>query len=130
MKPALPLLVAAAFLLSACEAPGIRPGAAPEAGSWRFAGKIGFRGPDFAESANINWQQCPHEYHIRLTGPLGGSVARVDGERDRVRVQIDGEEPRVAHSARGLLQQELGWDLPVEALRIELAEWLTPHRAD
>lgn len=102
--------------LAGCGGPGIRPGV-DDAQRWRLSGKIGLRGPQLAESAYLNWRQCGAHYDMRISGPLGQTVARVDGRGERLRIQFEGREAIETDDPETLLQQQLGWSIPLRALR-------------
>jgi outer membrane lipoprotein LolB len=110
-------LIAAIFvLLSACNNTGIRPGVDDQR-HWQLSGKLGLRGPQLAESAYLNWRQCGEVYDIRLSGPLGQTVARIEGRGELLTVRLEGQEPVTTADPEQLLQQQLGWSVPVRALR-------------
>lgn len=110
------LLIALTGLLGACTAPGIRPGV-DDHQRWQLSGKIGLRGPQLAESAYINWRQCGNVFDIRISGPLGQTVARIDGSGEQLRVWFEGRDPVQTNDPELLMQQQLGWSVPLRALR-------------
>jgi outer membrane lipoprotein LolB len=105
-----------AVSLTACVGSGIRPGAGDQE-RWQLSGKIGLRAPQLAESAYVNWRQCGEHFAVRISGPLGQTVARIDGRVDRLILQFDGREPTTTNEPEVLMQQQLGWSLPIRALR-------------
>ena len=109
-------LLALALLLAACTGPGIRPGVDDQR-HWQLSGKLGLRGPQLAESAYLNWRQCGESYDMRLSGPLGQTVARIDGNGNALTVRIEGQQPVTTGDPEQLLQQRLGWSVPLRALR-------------
>lgn len=113
----IPLLVLSA-LLAACAGTGIRPGAgAEDARRWQLAGKMGIKTNKSAESATINWRQCGELFDVRLSSPLGQTVARIEGRGEQLMVWMDGHEPVVTAAPETLLQEQLGWSVPIRALR-------------
>lgn len=111
------LLVLAA-LLAACAGTGIRLGAGVEdARRWQLAGKMGIKTNKFAESATINWRQCGELFDVRLSSPLGQTVARIEGRGEQLTVWMEGREPVVTSTPEVLLQEQLGWSVPIRALR-------------
>jgi outer membrane lipoprotein LolB len=107
---------AALSWLVGCAPTGIQPGVDDQR-RWQLSGRIGLRGDNFAESASIHWRQCGPHFDIRLSGPLGQTVARVEGRGDLLSVWINGEAPVVTRNPEALLLQRLGWSIPVRALR-------------
>jgi outer membrane lipoprotein LolB len=103
-------------ILAACSTPGIRPGL-DDHERWQLSGKIGLRGPQLAESAYINWRQCGDTYDVRISGPLGQTVARIDGKGEQLRLWFEGQEPVQTSEPEALMQQQLGWSVPLRALR-------------
>ena len=107
-----------ALVLVACAGSGIRPGAGVEdARRWQLTGKMGIKTNKFAESASINWRQCGEVFDVRLSSPLGQTVARIEGRGEQLTVWMDGREPVVTADPETLLQEQLGWSVPIRALR-------------
>jgi outer membrane lipoprotein LolB len=109
-------LLALALLLTACTGSGIRPGVDDQR-HWQLSGKLGLRGPQLAESAYLNWRQCGESYDMRISGPLGQTVARIDGNGALLTVRLEGQEPVTTANPEQLLQDRLGWSVPLRALR-------------
>lgn len=105
-----------AVLLAGCAVPGIQPGA-DDAQRWQLAGKMGIKTDRLAESAAINWRQCGEQFDVRLLSPLGQTVARIEGRGEHLTVALDGRDPVVTADPEALLQAQLGWSIPVRALR-------------
>ena len=112
-------IAACAILLSACAGTGIRTGTAQDSSDerWQLSGKIGLRAPQLAESAYVNWRQCGDRFNVRISGPLGQTVARIDGRAELLTLQFDGRDPITTRDPELLMQQQLGWSLPIRALR-------------
>jgi len=110
-------LAAATLLLGACAGRGIQPGAMEDARRWQLSGKMGIKTDRFAESASINWRQCGEVFDVRLSSPLGQTVARIEGRGQQLTVWMDGREPVTTAAPEELLQARLGWSVPIRALR-------------
>ena len=86
---------------------------------WQIKGKIGYIpfDPELPKggSAHLMWQQQPNDYTLHLSGPLGQGAVTLTGDRDRV-VLDDGEQQVVRENAEQLLEEALGWFIPVDAL--------------
>lgn len=104
-------------ILAGCGSTGIRPGTADDGERWQLSGKIGLRGPQLAESAYINWRQCGSLFDVRISGPLGQTVARIDGSGEHLRVQFEGREAVATADPEALMEAQLGWSVPLRALR-------------
>ena len=110
------LPIGMALLLAGCGSTGIRPGS-DDGERWQLSGKIGVRGPQLAESAYLNWRQCGDVYDMRISGPLGQAVARIEGRAEHLRVQFEGRDAVETDDPETLMQQQLGWSIPLFALR-------------
>jgi outer membrane lipoprotein LolB len=110
-----PLLLILALLLTGCGG-GIRPGIDDQR-HWQISGKIGLRGPQLAESAYFNWRQCGDDYDLRLSTPLGQTVARIEGRGDNLTVSIQDRPPVTTAQPEQFLLEQLGWTVPIRALR-------------
>lgn len=120
------LIVLAFGLLSGCsqlaQPPvvplSIDPQAAAQLEHWSAEGRIGIRWSDDSQSANLNWEQEQEHYRIRLSGPLGQGGLRITGSDQGVSLQQSGEdEIHRAATPEALMQQLLGWNLPLTQAR-------------
>lgn len=84
--------------------------------SWTLQGKLGVRAPNESGSGTLYWLQHQDQYDIRLSGPLGRGATRIQGDGKGVTLDIAGQPPASARSAEELLEQQVGWRLPVEHL--------------
>ncbi|MDN3552718.1 lipoprotein insertase outer membrane protein LolB [Halomonas almeriensis] len=92
---------------------------------WDLQGKAGLRTPQDSTSANLDWLQTPHYFRILLSGPFGTGRSVLEGREGRVSLTT-GEGRAEAESPQALMQQELGWSLPVSAL----TDWVRGKPAD
>lgn len=81
---------------------------------WELSGKIGIRSSEENQSANLFWRQQDQKYVIEMTGPLGQGGARITGQPGNIQISIAGEGDFQAGSPEALLQETLGWSVPVE----------------
>lgn len=84
--------------------------------SWTLQGKLGVRAPNESGSGTVFWLQQQDYYDIRLSGPLGRGATRIQGNNDRVTLDVAGQQQTSASSAGALLEKQVGWQLPVEHL--------------
>lgn len=89
--------------------------------SWEISGKIGIRaerrdGKLESASATLFWLQRQDYFDIRLAGPMGGGAARLTGRPGKVRLDAANQGSVEAATGEELLQQQLGWSLPVAHL--------------
>ncbi len=84
---------------------------------WQINGRVGIQNRDNANSAYLQWRQCGDKFDIRMNGPLGqGAVKLVGDNKQTTLIQSDGSESK-ADSPEQLMQQELGWQLPVSQMQ-------------
>lgn len=83
---------------------------------WQIEGKLGYKAGEQAGSGNLFWLQRRDYYDIRLAGPIGIGAVQLTGMPDKVRMDVAGQGSQVAASPEALLQQQLGWQLPVSHL--------------
>lgn len=84
--------------------------------NWSLEGRMGLRVPGDSGSLSVEWLQKDSAYTIYLDGPLGQSIARIEGNESGVLLEASGKR----HSGQNpeqLLYQLTGWDLPVSSLR-------------
>ena len=114
---ALCLLVAGSLsllLLAGCAAP--RPIQLQDA-DFRLRGRVGVRSDSEAFAANFDWQQAGERYRIDFWGPFGQGRAHIEGDGQTASLR-DANGATVSGSApSALLEQALGWAVPVSALR-------------
>jgi outer membrane lipoprotein LolB len=120
------------LLLSACATRPPAPTPAPKAAwlqhraslssldHWQVRGRVAIRRGNDGWSAEFDWRQRADSYRIRLWGPFGQGGLEVHGDGKGVWLQRRDAAPVYAHNVDRLLQQETGWQLPVQGLR----EWL------
>jgi outer membrane lipoprotein LolB len=85
--------------------------------AWDLSGRISVTGPEGAWNARIQWTQQGDAYDIYFMTPFGQSMARLEGGRSGVVLQMPDQEPLSAATAEELLATSFGWSAPVEALR-------------
>lgn len=83
---------------------------------WQIDGKVGIRAPQDSGSGTLFWLQRQGYYDIRLSGPLGRGAARLTGREGAVTLEVAGQGRYQAESPEALLEQQMGWRLPVSHL--------------
>lgn len=89
--------------------------------AWQISGKVGIRAPQVAGktasgSGTLFWLQRQDYYDIRLSGPLGRGAARLTGRPGAIALEVANQGRYQAESPEILLEQQLGWNLPVSHL--------------
>jgi outer membrane lipoprotein LolB len=87
---------------------------------WAFKGRTAIVQGQEGWNAGINWQETDKQFHIKLTGPFAQGGVALDGNEQQVTLTLDDGEILTAATPEQLLAEELGWLLPVSALR----DWL------
>lgn len=83
---------------------------------WQINGKIGIRAPKDSGSGTLFWLQRQDYYDIRLSGPLGRGAARLTGCPGKVSLEVANQGRYDAATPETLLEEQLGWKLPVSHL--------------
>ncbi|MDO8953678.1 MAG: lipoprotein insertase outer membrane protein LolB [Gammaproteobacteria bacterium] len=84
--------------------------------NWQATGEIGIRDANQAISANFAWQQVGDQFVIRLSGPLNLGAQVLQGGPGKISLDSGKGQVVEASSAEQLMQQQLGWSMPVEGL--------------
>lgn len=83
--------------------------------AWEITGKLAMRSSAQSGSGVLFWLQRQDYFDIRVSGPLGQGSTRLTGRSGEVRLttpQLDLQ----ATSGEQLMQEQLGWSLPVNNL--------------
>lgn len=83
---------------------------------WNMQGALGVRDNQQGFSSNFQWQQQQENYQLNLFGPLGIGNARIQGSPGNVTLQTSKNQTFSANSPESLMQQQLGWQLPLSYL--------------
>ncbi|MBB3102690.1 lipoprotein insertase outer membrane protein LolB [Azomonas macrocytogenes] len=83
---------------------------------WQITGKIGIKAPQDSGSGTLFWLQRQKYFDLRLSGPLGRGATRLTGHPDRVILEVAEKGRFEAKSPEALLEEQLGWRLPVSNL--------------
>ncbi|UYG01032.1 lipoprotein insertase outer membrane protein LolB [Halomonas sp. GD1P12] len=83
--------------------------------SWTLIGKAGLRTPDENTSANLDWNQTPFYFRMLISGPFGGGRSVLEGREGRFSLTT-GEGRFEAETPEALMEEQLGWSLPVRAM--------------
>lgn len=83
---------------------------------WQLTGRIAIRTENEGWHASLDWRQQAQGYLINLTGPLGQGSVQMEGDGRHVTLR-SGEESVVDDDPERLLYYQLGWRVPVPALR-------------
>lgn len=83
---------------------------------WTIAGKVNLRTPQQNDTASFDWQQDnTQHYRMMISGPFGIGRNSLEQQDDHA-VLTNGNGTFQAASPEGLMQQQLGWALPISSL--------------
>ena len=109
------------LLLAACSTTPVVLQRAPGADApFAFNGRIAIRQDSRRDSAGVRWMHRDGADEVLLLAPLGQTVALISRGAEQVTLETDGKR-YVAQDAEMLMQQVLGWRLPLSGLR----HWVT-----
>ncbi|HUW25243.1 MAG TPA: lipoprotein insertase outer membrane protein LolB [Gallionella sp.] len=114
------LLLLGLHLLSGCSllpttpAPVVRP-AQPDIASFTLNGRIAIRHNGVQHSAGLRWVHQPQFDELLLLAPLGQTAARIYRDVSGALLE-DGAKRYQADDVESLMQQVLGWHLPLSGL--------------
>ena len=87
-------------------------------GGWRVTGRVAVHTPDDGWNASVLWNQVDdRHYTVKFSGPFGQGVAALQATPDNITLSVPDRPVMVAGDAETLLMTELGWKIPVSALR-------------
>ncbi|OFZ67019.1 MAG: outer membrane lipoprotein LolB [Betaproteobacteria bacterium RBG_16_56_24] len=112
------MLLSGCALLPSAPAPVARP-AQSESMSFALNGRISVKHQEKHDSAGLRWTHQAQTDEVLLLAPLGQTVARVysDTRRDAQQATLDdGDHHYQADDAESLMEQVLGWHLPLNGL--------------
>ena len=85
--------------------------------NWFMLGTVAVRAGGEASRVAIRWRQTSDSYLLRFTGPLGIGLLEVEGSATGVEARFPNGRRARAASPESLLEQEIGWSVPLEGLR-------------
>lgn len=80
---------------------------------WQANAKTSVKIGNKAQRATMVWQQHDQAYQIDFSGPFGHSGPKLEGDAQSATLTIPKEAPISGPNISDLLQQRLGWKLPV-----------------
>ncbi len=88
---------------------------------WSFSGRLAVKDANNESwSASLRWQQDGDSYDIQLSGAFGQGAARLFGHDGYAVIEMAEHSALTADSAEALMQQQLGWHMPVQGLKFWL----------
>lgn len=84
---------------------------------WSFRGRTLIQQGKEGWNAGVSWDQNQDSFKIRLTGPFAQGAVELTGNAQQVEMLTSEGERFTAETPEHLLEEVLGWRLPVSALR-------------
>jgi outer membrane lipoprotein LolB len=84
---------------------------------WRIRGKVGYRLPEDAGSASLDWRQAGERSDLRLSGPLGTGSTQITNEGALLRVHRDGIARLYPADAAPWLPDGTLLPVPIDSIR-------------
>jgi outer membrane lipoprotein LolB len=95
--------------------------------SWSLKGQVAIHTTTQGSSFSVIWQQLPQQYTLNFFGPLGLGHALLQQLNQQEVALYVGNKRYTAASPDILLQQQLGWPLPVTNLYYWIRGIPAPH---
>ena len=96
--------------------------------NWTMLGTLAMRsGPD-ASQVTMRWRQTGDSYLVRFMGPFGVGLFEVEGSATAVEARYPNGRRASAASPETLLEQEIGWTVPLRGLRYWIVGAPAPGR--
>ena len=108
------MLLSGCALLPSKPVPVVRPAQA-ESAPFALNGRISVDHQGKRHSAGLRWTHSPLSDEILMFAPLGQTAARVYRDAQKATLE-DGDEHYQADDAETLMEQVLGWHLPLSGL--------------
>ena len=83
---------------------------------WQINGAFSLHQPQHTVIADYAWQQKKEDYWLRIYSTLDLYSMLIVGQPHHVSLQRSKEPPRSAQNPEQLMQQELGWAVPISHL--------------
>lgn len=96
---------------------------------WQLAGRISIQLEKEAWSASLYWTQEGDNYTLRIVAPLGRGTIEISGNKDSVKLHTADNRLLEDKDVDILMQQNLGWKIPVAALIYWIRGLPDPHMA-
>jgi outer membrane lipoprotein LolB len=84
---------------------------------WQLSGRLAVQNGHEAWHMSLEWQQRQDRYSLNIIAPLGQGSMQLHGDASQVMLMTEEGETINASTPELLLDQQLGWKVPVSALR-------------
>jgi len=141
MKPLIALLLLASLAGCAVTPPRM-PATSPELAwqerqaqlqslkLWQLTGRLAVQSGDDGWNATLIWRQENEQYRMQLVAPLGQGSLQLEGDNQQVELRTSEGKSAVSSDPDTLILTELGWRVPVSALRYWVLGLAAPGPAE
>jgi outer membrane lipoprotein LolB len=84
---------------------------------WTVQGRVAIETAAEGATATINWNQDGESYSMRIVAPLGQGTFELQGNAEAVSLRAPDNKTLTARDPQALMQQSLGWSLPLAGLK-------------
>jgi outer membrane lipoprotein LolB len=92
---------------------------------WGLEGRFAASDGQHGGSGSLSWQQNGQQYQFTLRAPITGKSVQLNGGPNGAVLTGIGKQAIAGHDAGEVLNEEFGWDVPVE----DLAWWIRGLKA-
>ncbi len=97
---------------------------------WQLTGRIAIQTGDEGWNATFIWRQENDKYRMQLIAPLGQGSLQLEGDNQQVELHTSEGKSAVSTDPDTLILTELGWRVPVSALRYWVLGLAAPGEAE
>lgn len=121
LKRSIFLCLLLSLFLSGCSSVSHKSNPEPQSAQqlqhWQIKGKLAVATPNDNATGYLTWKQEQQHFDLFISGPFGAKASRLSGDEQSASLLLAGwEQPRLAFSAEALMQEYLGWAIPLKAL--------------
>ncbi|VAW87840.1 hypothetical protein MNBD_GAMMA17-1607, partial [hydrothermal vent metagenome] len=96
---------------------------------WQMKGRVAVKSVEDSWSASLSWQQHAETFDIRFSSMLGQRLAQLKGDALASSLYLPDDRVISAANVSDLLDEELGWSVPMDGLRYWLVGLPAPALA-
>lgn len=87
---------------------------------WSLTGRLGVKLEQRGFTGALNWRQRGERLDMRFHGPLGAGAFRIGGTANALVLETGDGERHLLDDPEAMLDAQLGWSVPVDAMRFWL----------
>lgn len=95
---------------------------------WTLRGRVGIETGKDSGNASMSWEQNGEEYAIRISAPMSQGTFELRGDAQGVTLRGPDRSEISAADPQALMQEQLGWSLPVAGLKYWIRGIPMPNR--